>query len=135
MQGKSVIDLANALKLQDAVFDDMAEDVISACRKSLLAAARSLSRSSPATAQLFLIRHLLILKEMTASVDLIARRRNDDSGGVIRKCNAKQDESGIDDYISDLFRDLEFFALWSFELCRSRKSTWLEQQWQGDQTR
>ncbi|KAI5452425.1 Golgi transport complex subunit 3 [Naganishia albida] len=70
--------------VEDAVFDGMAETVIGACRKSLLAAARSLSRSSPAHAQFFLIRHLLILKEMTASVDLIARRRNDDSGGVIQ---------------------------------------------------
>jgi hypothetical protein len=67
----------------------MAETVIAACRKSLLAAARSLSRSSPAHAQFFLIRHLLILKEMTASVDLIARRRTDDSGGVIRRFSAK----------------------------------------------
>lgn len=72
------------------MFDDMAEDVISACRKSLIAAARALSRSSPGTAQLFLIRHLLILKEMTASVDLIARRRNDEPGGVIRESFAKE---------------------------------------------
>ncbi|GHJ89697.1 hypothetical protein NliqN6_6099 [Naganishia liquefaciens] len=70
--------------VEDAVFDDMAQDAISACRKSLIAAAKNLSKSSPATAQYFLIRHLLILKEMTASVDLIARRRTDESGGVIQ---------------------------------------------------
>lgn len=75
------------IPLQDAIFDDMAQDAISSCRKSLISAAKTLSRSSPATAQFFLIRHLLILKEMTASVDLIARRRTDDTRGVIREHN------------------------------------------------
>ncbi|KAJ9118234.1 hypothetical protein QFC22_004141 [Naganishia vaughanmartiniae] len=77
--------------IDDAAFDDMAQDAISSCRKSLLAAANTLSRSSkatPMTAQLFLIRHLLILKEMTASVDLVARRRSDDRGGMMQTLSA-----------------------------------------------
>ncbi|KAJ9099826.1 hypothetical protein QFC21_003826 [Naganishia friedmannii] len=77
--------------VDDAVFDDMAQDAISSCRKSLIAAANTLSRSSKASAmnaQLFLIRHLLVLKEMTASVDLVARRRDDESRGMMQTLSA-----------------------------------------------
>jgi len=48
------------------------------CRKSLSAAAQKLSAKTTSThGHLFLVRHLLILKEMTASVDLVKRDRSD----------------------------------------------------------
>lgn len=59
------------------VFEDIAQEAISVCRRSLSSASEILAaKTSSAThGNLFLVRHLLILKEMTASVDLVRRDR------------------------------------------------------------
>jgi hypothetical protein len=74
---------------QTNVFEDLAEEAITTCRQSLLKAAQifaSRKKDAQLDSQLFLIRHLLILKEMTASVDIVSRSRAGiSSGGVIGK--------------------------------------------------
>lgn len=60
------------------VFEDIAQEAISVCRQSLSSAAEIIAAkptSSTTHGNLFLVRHLLILKEMTASVDLVRRDR------------------------------------------------------------
>lgn len=73
--------------LQTNIFEDLAEDAITTCRQSLLKAAQIFAtrqRDSPIDSQLFLVRHLLILKEMTASVDIVSRSRAGlSNGGMI----------------------------------------------------
>ena len=74
---------------QPAIFEDIAQEAISICRQSLILAADTIkgvktnvisqgSGSSYATSktldgELFLVRHLLILKEMTQNLDLVSR--------------------------------------------------------------
>lgn len=63
---------------QPNVFEDIAQEAISVCRQSLSSAAEIIAAkptSSTTHGNLFLVRHLLILKEMTASVDLVRRDR------------------------------------------------------------
>ncbi|KAI0029372.1 Sec34-like family-domain-containing protein [Vararia minispora EC-137] len=56
--------------VQPAIFDDLAQESVTLCRQSLLAAASTLRGLDGA---LFLVRHLLILKELTRNIDLAAR--------------------------------------------------------------
>ncbi|KAF9520990.1 hypothetical protein BS47DRAFT_2766 [Hydnum rufescens UP504] len=51
--------------VKPAIFDDMANDAISTCRQSLISTAQLVgTQSSDQDARLFLVRHLLVLKEM-----------------------------------------------------------------------
>ncbi|EJD02929.1 Sec34-domain-containing protein [Fomitiporia mediterranea MF3/22] len=63
--------------VQPTIFDDIAQEAIELCRINLLTAANMIAaRSSPPEeldAQLFLIRHLLVLKEMISVLDLTDR--------------------------------------------------------------
>jgi hypothetical protein len=58
--------------VNSSVFDDLAHTIVHATTASLLAASLSLSksRSDPADSQLFLIRHLLLLKEQLVAFDI-----------------------------------------------------------------
>ncbi|KAF8250272.1 Sec34-domain-containing protein [Wilcoxina mikolae CBS 423.85] len=58
--------------VNSTVFDDLAHTIVHATTRSLLAASQSLSksRSDPADSQLFLIRHLLLLKEQLVAFDI-----------------------------------------------------------------
>lgn len=74
------------LRQQTDVFEDLAHEAIAGCRHSLISASKTLSTKSQLDGQLFLVRHLLILKEMTASVDLVRRYRAETpSRGVVGK--------------------------------------------------
>ncbi|TBU48650.1 Sec34-domain-containing protein [Dichomitus squalens] len=68
--------------VKPAIFDDLAQEAINYCRQTLVGAAETLkSRNPPSSVfegQLFLARHLLILKEMTQNLDLV--HRNVDRG-------------------------------------------------------
>ncbi|ODN78720.1 hypothetical protein L202_04287 [Cryptococcus amylolentus CBS 6039] len=70
--------------VDSAVFDDLAQEAVIACRKSLAAASDLLlakqGKEKSMDSKLFLIRHLLILKEMTAALDLGKTRRREWSG-------------------------------------------------------
>ncbi|KAA1475103.1 Sec34-domain-containing protein [Dentipellis sp. KUC8613] len=59
--------------VQPAIFDDLAQEAVNLCRQSLSAAADMLRAKSPLDGHLFLVRHLLILKEMTRNLDLVQR--------------------------------------------------------------
>ena len=74
---------------QPAIFEDIAQEAINICKQSLVSAAdtikglkTSVSSQGPGSAyttsktldgELFLVRHLLILKEMTQNLDLVGR--------------------------------------------------------------
>jgi hypothetical protein len=76
-------------RAQPAIFEDIAQEAINICRQSLILAADTIkgvktnvvsqgSGSSYTTSktldgELFLVRHLLILKEMTQNLDLVSR--------------------------------------------------------------
>ncbi|OCF37934.1 hypothetical protein I316_00158 [Kwoniella heveanensis BCC8398] len=64
------------------VFEDLAQEAIPTCRRSLSSASDLLSakKDKQIDGKLFLIRHLLILKEMTAGLELGRNRRRDWSG-------------------------------------------------------
>ncbi|KAI0058733.1 Sec34-domain-containing protein [Artomyces pyxidatus] len=75
--------------VQPAIFDDLAQEAINLCRQSLSAAADMLSSKNPPSTvldgYLFLIRHLLILKEMTRNLDPVQKdtgRGSNDPYGV-----------------------------------------------------
>ncbi|TFK53805.1 Sec34-domain-containing protein [Heliocybe sulcata] len=63
--------------VKPAIFEDIAQEGIGLCRQSLVSAADLIKAKNTSTsvldAQLFLVRHLLILKEMTHSLDLRQR--------------------------------------------------------------
>lgn len=75
--------------VQPAIFEDIAQEAINICRQSLVSAADTIKGvktnvisqgqgSSYATSktldgELFLVRHLLILKEVTQNLDLVSR--------------------------------------------------------------
>jgi hypothetical protein len=67
-----------------AVFTDLAQEAVLTCRQSLTAASETMgakAADSPAAdAKLFLVRHLLILKEMTAGLDLGRARAREWAG-------------------------------------------------------
>ncbi|CAL1706078.1 unnamed protein product [Somion occarium] len=55
-----------------AIFDDIAQEAVNLCRQSLVSASENLKAKNPQSkldGQLFLVRHLLILKEMTSNLD------------------------------------------------------------------
>jgi hypothetical protein len=64
-------------RTQPAIFEDIAQEAVSLCKQSLVAAADMIKARSPSTnhldSQLFLVRHLLILKEITQNLDLAQR--------------------------------------------------------------
>ena len=56
--------------VKPAIFEDIAQEAVSLCRQSLLVASSQIRSSKTALdAQLFLTRHLLILKEMTKNLE------------------------------------------------------------------
>ncbi|KAF5381998.1 hypothetical protein D9615_004200 [Tricholomella constricta] len=65
--------------VKPAIFEDIAQEAISLCRQSLVAAAELMLVKAPLDAQLFLVRHLLLLKEVTQNLDL-AQREGEASG-------------------------------------------------------
>ena len=83
----SDVGLINAV--QPAIFEDIAQEAINICRQSLVSAAdtikgvktnvisqgqgSSYSTSKTLDGELFLVRHLLILKEVTQNLDLVSR--------------------------------------------------------------
>ena len=90
----SLVTLNN--RVQPAIFEDIAQEAINICRQSLVSAAdaikgvkadvtlhgpgSSYTTSKTLDGELFLVRHLLILKEMTQNLDLVGR--NDTSRTV-----------------------------------------------------
>lgn len=70
---------------QNAIFEDFAGEAVTLCRKSLSNASTQLSTVPSNTkidGHLFLIRHLLLLKEMIRSVDLVQIERAADFSSV-----------------------------------------------------
>lgn len=74
--------------VKPAIFDDLAREAVNLCRQSLVNAAETLKSKSPPGStldgQLFLVRHLLILKELTQNLDLAhtSPERGIDMSGV-----------------------------------------------------
>ncbi|GLB40619.1 putative sec34-like family protein [Lyophyllum shimeji] len=65
--------------VKPAIFEDIAQEAINLCRQSLVAAAEVMRVKTPLDAQLFLARHLLLLKEITQNLDLA--QREGEAGG------------------------------------------------------
>ncbi|KAJ7592675.1 Sec34-like family-domain-containing protein [Mycena floridula] len=63
--------------VKPAIFEDIAQEAISLCRQSLVAASQNIAARNPPMSgldgSLFLVRHLLILKEITNKLDLVQR--------------------------------------------------------------
>lgn len=76
---------------QPAIFEDIAQEAVSLCRQSLVSSGTIIGqRNAPASTldgELFLVRHLLILKEVTNNLDLAGRetQRQTGQGGVTGK--------------------------------------------------
>lgn len=72
---------------QPVIFDDIAQEAVALCRASLVSASETIiSRSTPQSptvldGQLFLIRHLFILKEIAQNLDSVMTRRDGYSSG------------------------------------------------------
>jgi hypothetical protein len=62
---------------QPAIFEDIAQEAVSLCRQSLVSSSTIIGqRNAPASTldgELFLVRHLLILKEVANNLDLAGR--------------------------------------------------------------
>ena len=82
--------------VQPAIFEDIAQEAVNLCNQSLVTAAGAIKARSPPNSiesQLFLIRHLLILKEMTQNLDFATKnpdRTLDLSGVTGEPCLAIQ---------------------------------------------
>ncbi|KXS13586.1 Sec34-domain-containing protein [Gonapodya prolifera JEL478] len=63
--------------LKPAVFEDIAQEAVDLCRKSLVLASEILARKSRQEAQLFLIKNILTLREETVTFDASFVRRED----------------------------------------------------------
>lgn len=75
-------DLIRFIPSQPAIFEDIAQEALAYCRTSLVAASdliRSRKPSGILDGSLFLVRHLLILKEVISSLDE-SRLREEGSG-------------------------------------------------------
>jgi hypothetical protein len=63
--------------VKPAIFEDIAQEAINLCRLALVAASENIARTRPPSSvldgHLFLVRHLLILKEMTNNLDFIPK--------------------------------------------------------------
>ncbi|KAI0338277.1 Sec34-domain-containing protein [Trametopsis cervina] len=77
--------------VKPAIFDDIAQEAVNLCKQSLVVAADALKSKNPPTSildgQLFLVRHILILKEMTQNLDFVSTKDKEvadriDLGGV-----------------------------------------------------
>ncbi|GAA5821818.1 hypothetical protein JCM3770_002903 [Rhodotorula araucariae] len=78
--------------VNDAIFEDFAGEAVALCRASLVAASSQIAARAPGEAEtaedkaadgtLFLVRHLLLLKEMVRSVDLVHIERAADFSSV-----------------------------------------------------
>ena len=81
------------------MFDDLAQEAVVNCRRSLTLASEQLAnKKGQATlmdARLFLVRHLLILKEMTGGLELGRRDRQRDWQGISGERSAVQLYLGI----------------------------------------
>ncbi|KAH8107660.1 Sec34-domain-containing protein [Cristinia sonorae] len=80
--------------VKPAIFDDIAQEAVNLCRQSLVSAAetlRSTNKASPFDSQLFLVRHLLILKEMTSNLDF-----------ATKDMDRKVDLSGVTDTLASM---------------------------------
>lgn len=85
--------------LQTAIFEDFAGEAVHLCRQSLTTAAEKISlrpTASKLDGQLFVIRHLLILKEMVRSIDLVQVERAVDFSSV----TGESTNIAIDFYVS-----------------------------------
>ncbi|KAN0130284.1 Sec34 domain containing protein [Lactarius tabidus] len=67
--------------VQPTIFNDLAQEAVSLCRASLLNAADALGTKSAFDGQLFLVRHLLILRDIARNVDL-AQKDEPRAGGT-----------------------------------------------------
>jgi hypothetical protein len=68
---------------QPSIFEDLAQEAVSLCRQSLLTATELLnSKVGRVDGGLFLVRHLLILKEMLSSVEMVKRDMGGEMLGV-----------------------------------------------------
>jgi hypothetical protein len=83
------------------VFEDLAQEAILSCRRSLSTASDLLAakKDKKVDARLFLVRHLLILKEMTAGLELGRRSGRREWAGVtgqwsLRDMSLRQMSSG-----------------------------------------
>ncbi|KAI9457417.1 Sec34-like family-domain-containing protein [Russula earlei] len=69
--------------VQPAIFNDLAQEAVSLCHASLITAADTLRVKSAFDGQLFLVRHFLILREITRNLDVAqkAEPKGSDVGG------------------------------------------------------
>jgi hypothetical protein len=56
--------------MKPTIFNDLAQEAVSLCHTSLLSAADKLRAKNAFDGQLFMVRHLLILREVTRNLDL-----------------------------------------------------------------
>jgi len=87
--------------MQPAIFEDIAHEAVSLCRQSLVTSSNLVGqRSSTATldGQLFLVRHLLILKEVANNLDYTPKdtEPRTDIGGVTGECFYKTLDRPVD---------------------------------------
>ncbi|KAH0828023.1 Sec34-like family-domain-containing protein [Lanmaoa asiatica] len=74
--------------VKPAIFEDIAQEAVSLCRQSLVSSSVTIGQrnasASTLDGELFLVRHLLILKEVTNNLDLAGRdtQRQTGQGGV-----------------------------------------------------
>lgn len=95
---------AEVISRQTAIFEDFAGEAVTLCRQSLSTAAIQVGSRAPggrSDGQLFLIRHLLLLKEMVRSVDLVHIERAADFSSVTGVFSLTQAELS---WLADEFR-------------------------------
>ncbi|KAF8490342.1 Sec34-like family-domain-containing protein [Russula emetica] len=83
--------------VQPAIFNDIAQEAVSLCHVSLLSAAERLRAKNAFDGQLFLVRHLLILREITRNLDLVQKDESTGNGG-----NGSADSYGVADTVSSV---------------------------------
>ncbi|KAG6910078.1 hypothetical protein DXG01_013130, partial [Tephrocybe rancida] len=81
--------------VKPAIFEDIAQEAINLCRQSLVAAADLIRVKAPMDSQLFLARHLLLLKEVTQNLDL-SQKDTEGSG------NSGRDFAGMSDTLASM---------------------------------